>query len=148
MRTIRGGLQAAIQCPWMFSRRFWPAGFHYLSWKVSKHLVPVWAILFTLSAIWLSATTPALRFVLGFELFAVVLIIASGAIRKLTRGLTFRASSAVWYLFVANLAALVAVFQTLFGDKQTGIWAAAPRATANASTDSPSPGAEGQLTKL
>jgi poly-beta-1,6-N-acetyl-D-glucosamine synthase len=140
VRTIRGGLQAALQCRWMFSRRFWPAGFHYLSWKIAKYLVPAWAIVFTLSVAMLSLTMPVFRLVLAVEIFAMLLIIASAVIRIFARGLIFGLASAVWYLFAANLAALIAVFQTLVTQNQSGAWAAAPRAVAKGSTTGPSPG--------
>ena len=127
VRTIKGGLQAALQCPWMFSWEFWPAGFHYLSWKVGKHLVPVWVMVLCLVTGLLSLKVPLFRSLLIFESSGAILILICGGLRRISGGPLFVASSAIWYLFIANLAAVVAIVELLVAP-HTAVWAAAPRA--------------------
>ena len=128
VRTIRGGLQAARECSWMFTGGFWEAGFHYCSWKIAKHLVPVWALLFVASTSVLAIWDWRFRYVVALACATVLVVLASAAVRKVVReGFAFRFTSAIWYLVLANVAAVVALYQFAFAAR-TASWTVAPRA--------------------
>jgi cellulose synthase/poly-beta-1,6-N-acetylglucosamine synthase-like glycosyltransferase len=109
VRTIAGGIQAALYCRWMFTPRFAATGFHFVSWKLSKYAVPGWAIMGYVTAL----TIPALSQVaLLMGMATVGFALTAGTLKNTNRGI-LKWMVTPWYCLVAAATPFAAVTMLL-----------------------------------
>ena len=105
VRTIAGGMQAAVYCRWMFSRRYAKTAFHYMSWKICKYVVPGWMVLGYVAALFI----PALRVPAAWIGGSVVALGLAGYAAKVVLPRAPEWLTGTWYAFVGGLTPFAAL---------------------------------------
>jgi cellulose synthase/poly-beta-1,6-N-acetylglucosamine synthase-like glycosyltransferase len=127
IRTIAGGMQAAMFCRWMFSYAHRRVGFHFVSSKLAKHATIIWAAVAAVCAIILSRHSVLFALIAMLIYVVAAAVVFCGAVRAVVKDRTPAPINTVWHLFLAMFAPILAL-RYVVKQGRTGTWEMTPRA--------------------